>query len=135
MRNSADFVRDIITNSELSQITPSDNFVPYLVQKYLSGISPAHCNLVNSLLNGKLGSWRDQQEIYDLLKIILPKSKGVSYKYFGKASDKKEGKVDIDALAKSMELPRKEVMEMLRYFPDLEKALIDEKEKILKARK
>ena len=135
MRNSADFVRDIITNPEISPITPTDNFAPFLVQKYISGISPAHCNLINTVLNGKLGEWRDPQEIYNLLKILLPKNKEVSYRYFGKASDKKEYKVDIEALAESLELPKKEIIEMLNYFPELEKELIDEKEKILKARK
>jgi hypothetical protein len=135
MRNSSDFVRDIVTNPELSKISPSDHFVAYLVQKYISGISPAHCNLVNSVLNDKLWVWKDAQEIYDFLKILLPKSESVHFQYFGKPVEKTESRVDVDSLASILELPKREVLEMLKYFPELEKDLIDEKEKILKARK
>lgn len=134
MRNSADFVKDIITDPEVNAIIPSDKFSPYLVQRYISGVSPAHCNLLNTVLNSKLTTWRDEQEIYDFLKILIPKSKTVQYQYFGKTGEGFETKVDLDNLSKILEMPKKEIVEMLKCFPKLENNLIEDKEKILKVK-
>jgi hypothetical protein len=81
----------------------------------------------------KLNVWCDDQEVYDFLKCFIPKKKGCYFKYFGKSSDKKPSKIDMQALAASLEIPTREALDMLKYFPQLEKNLIEEKEKILKA--
>ena len=135
MRQSTDFARDIISSKELSDITPCDNFVPYLVQKYLSGASPQLCNLLNSVLNNRLLDWRDDQAIFDFLKCVLPKSKTDYFKYFGKPSDKKTTKVDVAAISDALEISKKELLEMIECFPELEETMVEQKEKILKAKK
>jgi hypothetical protein len=133
MKTSADFTRDILLNKTHCDIAEGDNFIPFLVQKYLSGVSPEHCSLINDILNMKLNVWCDDQEVYDFLKCFIPKKKGCYFKYFGKSSDKKPSKIDMQALAASLEIPTREALDMLKYFPQLEKNLIEEKEKILKA--
>jgi hypothetical protein len=135
MKNSSDFARDILVSKDHKDILACDQFVPFLIQKYISGASPEHCNLINSILNTRLSSWRDEQEIYDFLKCIIPKKGSAFFKYFGKSVDKKETKVDIAALSASLEISKKEVTEMLEYFPDLQDSLKEDNEKILKAKK
>lgn len=134
MKTSADFTRDILTNANHSDISEGDSFVPYLVQKYISGVSPEHCNLINSILNTKLCEWNSNQEIYDFLKCFIPKRKGCYYKYFGGGLEDKPLKVDVGSIAKSLEIPTSEVVTMLKYFPQLAKNLTEDKEKILKAK-
>jgi len=134
MKTSSDFTRDILLNKTHCDIAEGDNFIPFLVQKYLSGVSPEHCNLINDILNMKLSVWCDEQNVYDFLKCFIPKKKGCYFKYFGKSADKKPSKVDIDALALSLEISKRQVIDMLEYFPELEKNLIEDREKILKAK-
>ena len=101
MKNSSDFVRDIITNKIQKEINPCDNFIPFLVQKYISGISPEHCNLINGILNNRILLWKDSQEIYDFLKCIVPKSSKCYFKYFTSKSDKKESKLDLTEIVRN----------------------------------
>jgi hypothetical protein len=135
MKNSSDFTRDILKNKELEEISSSDQFIPYLVQKYISGVSPEYCVLINNVLNTKLLVWKDPQEIYNLLKILIPKKKYINYRYFGKPANKKESKVDEETICNNLEISRRELHIMLETFPELEKELIEQKEKILKSRK
>jgi hypothetical protein len=133
MKTSTDFTKDIITEKEYHKINQGDSFLPYLVQRYISGISPDHCHLINEILNTKLKNWRDNQEIYDFLKCIIPKSKTYSSKYFKTTQEKKEYKVDIKGISESLEISQKELRELLDYFPDLVKSMQENPETILKA--
>jgi hypothetical protein len=135
MKNSTDFTRDIITEKEYYKINQGDSFIPYLIQRYISGISPDHCHLINEILNTKLKNWRDNQEIYDFLKCIIPKSKTYSSKYFKTTQEKKECKVDIKGISESLEMSQKELLKLLDYFPDLIKTMQENPETILKSRK
>ena len=135
MKTSTDFTRDIITDKEFHKINQGDNFQPYLIQKYISAISPDHCNLINEILNDKLKNWKDDQEIYDFLKCIMPKSKECNIRYFKTTPEKKEYKVDLKGISESLEISVKELKEMLDYFPDLIKSMQESPETILKARK
>ena len=135
MKNPFDFVKDILTKPEFQDISPCDSFVPFLVQKGISGSSPECCNLVNNVLNTKLLEWRDNQQICDMLTILVPKKKGAGYKYYGKAAPKKEVKVDIEGISNALEISQRELKQMLEYFPELEESMVEDKEKVLKLRK
>lgn len=135
MKTPFDFVKDILTRPEFQDISPCDSFVPFLVQKGISGASPEYCNLINSVLNTKLQDWRDNQQILDLLTILIPKKKGAGYKYYGKAAAKKEQKVDVASISDALEISQRELKEMLEYFPELEDSMVEDKEKILKLKK
>jgi len=135
MKNSTDFTKDIITDKEFHKINQGDNFQPYLIQKYISAISPDHCILINEILNTKLKNWKDDQEIYDFLKCIMPKAKECNIRYFKTAPEKKEYKVDLKGISESLEISMKELKEMLDYFPDLIKTMQESPETILKSRK
>jgi hypothetical protein len=134
MKNSSDFARDILSTKNHKDISPCDHFIPYLVQKYISGASPEHCNLINTILNSRLQVWKDDQEIYDFLKCFIPKKKSSYFTYFGNKNKEKESKVDLDSLSSALEISKKEINDMIQYFPELEESFKEDKEKILKSR-
>ena len=134
MKNSSDFARDILSTKNHKDISPCDHFIPYLVQKYISGSSPEHCNLINTILNSRLSVWKDNQEIYDFLKCFIPKKKSSYFTYFGSKTKEKESKVDLDYISSALEISKKELNEMIQYFPELEESFKEDKEKILKSR-
>lgn len=138
MKIPTDFARDILKNKEHVQLTPTDKFVPFLIQKYLSGVSPEYCDFINDLLNHKLTNWKDEQEIYDFLKLIVPKKTNTFFKYYG-ASTPAENikKMDsvISYISNTMEISKREIYEIIKMFPELQKSLIEEDEKILKLKK
>ena len=134
MRNSSEFVKEILHNKERDFITPSDKFVPFLVRKYLSGVSPEHCMLTNMLFNPVCQDGLDEQELYDLMKMAVSKAPKASYQYFTKPPEKKGHGVDVEKLSRSLEISKQEINDMLEYFPDLIPALTEDREKILKSR-
>jgi hypothetical protein len=134
MKNSSDLARDILSSKNHKDLAPCDNFIPYLVQKYISGASPEHCNLINTILNGKLSLWRYEQEIYDFLKCFIPKKKSAYFTYFGKKKKEKETKVEIERISSALEISQKELQELLEMFPELEDSMVEDKEKILKSK-
>lgn len=137
MKNSTDFTREILKNKDIDNISPCDNFIPYLVQKYISGVSPEHCMLVNSILNHKLHNWKDEQEIYNFLKLIIPKKNSTYFRYFAPTKKVRETEIkgDLSNLAQTMEISIRELREMINYFPSLADKLVEDKEKILKLKK
>ncbi len=134
MRNSSEFVKEILHSKERDFITPSDKFVPFLVRKYLSGVSPEHCMLTNMLFNPTCQDGLDEQELYDLMQMAVSKSPKASYQYFAKPAEKKGHGVDVERLSRSLEIPKREINEMLEYFPDLIPPLSEDREKILQSR-
>jgi hypothetical protein len=134
MKNSSDFARDILSTKNHKDILPCDQFIPYLVQKYISGSSPEHCNLINTILNSRLSVWKDNQEIYDFLKCFIPKKKSSYFTYFGSKNKEKESKLDLDGISSALEISKKELNEMLKLFPELEESMKEDKEKLLKSR-
>lgn len=135
MRNSSELTKDILTNKEFNDLSPCDNFIPFLVQKYISGVHPVYCNLINEVINNKLSVWNDAQDIFDLLKCIIPKKTDCKYTYFGSKKNNKEFNIDLQSISNNLEISIKQLKEMMEYFPDLEKFFKEDKEKILKLKK
>jgi hypothetical protein len=138
MKIPTDFARDILKNKEYIELTPTDKFVPFLVQKYLSGVSPEYCDFINDLLNSRLTNWKNEQEIYNFLKLVVPKKSNVFFKYYGSPkSDDHAKKLDsvVTYLSNTWEISKREIYENLKSFPELEKLLVEENEKILKSKK
>lgn len=140
MKIPTDFARDILKNKDFVELSPTDKFVPFLVQKYLSGVSPEYCDFINDLLNPKLSTWKNEQEIYDFLKLIVPKKTNTFFKYYGSASHAENIKkldVSISYASKTLEISKREIYEIMQSFPEIQKLIIEqgENEKILKTRK
>lgn len=140
MKIPTDFARDILKNKEYIELSPTDKFVPFLVQKYISGVSPEYCDFINDLLNSKLLTWKNEQEIYDFLKLIVPKKSNTFFKYYGSTSNPDNiKKIDsvICYMSKTLEISKREIYENIKCFPELQKLIIEqeENEKILKTKK
>jgi hypothetical protein len=137
MKKTIDFTRDLLKSREFHKILPCDELIPYLLQKYISGVSPQYCDLINSLLNSKLSVWKDEQEILDFLTLIIPKKTNTYFKYFKTSPLKKEdmAKIDLDYLSDTLEMSKREIYEMIKNFPEIAEDLKEKSEKILKARK
>jgi hypothetical protein len=135
MKNPLDFAKDILNNKIQEDILPCDSFVPFLIQRYISGVSPVHCNLINSILNSKLPHWSDNQQVYNFLKCLIPK-KDIKYiPYIWKKREVIESNFDIATVSENLEMSQKDIQNLVDIFPELEESFKDDNEKILKARK
>lgn len=133
MKKSIDFARSIINDKIQEEINSCDEWSSFLIQRYISVVSPAHCNMINTILNGKLRNWEDSQEIYHFLKCVIPKNKVYNFDYIWKKKEAPvELKVDVENICKSLEISQKEFYDIAKNFPDILKDLEDSKEKILK---
>jgi CRISPR/Cas system-associated exonuclease Cas4 (RecB family) len=133
MKTVFDIIKDITVLKPKYQLLPSDDFVPYMVQRWLSMVHPSYCSLMNDIYNDKISAFMDEQQLYDFLKCIIPKKAANQIKYIkkSKAAEKSKHENVIEELANSLELSKKEVMEMLSICPEiLDEA--KEKERVLK---
>lgn len=137
MKKTIDFTRDILKKQEFYNLIQCDEFIPYLAQKYISGVSPQYCDFINSLLNNRLSVWKDEQEILDFLTLIIPKKSNVYFKYFKTSPLKKEdmAKIDLDYLSETLEISKRELYGMIKDFPEVAEELKEKSEKILKSKK
>jgi len=136
MKKPIDFARSILNNKTQEEILPCDDFLPFLIQRYISIASPAHCVLINDILNVKAKNWNDHQEIYNYLKCIIPKQ---NIRYFQYIWKKKEldniDDIDVSTIAESLEMSKREVIEYFKMFPELKEEYKNTHEKILKRNK
>lgn len=133
MKSIFDVLKDITHLKPTYQLTPSDEFAPYMVQRWLSFIHPTFCNLINSVYNDKINAFSDNQQLYDFLKCIIPKKTINKINYIKKAKNVEDSKHEgiIEELANSLELPKREVRTMISLFPEIALEL-KESDRILK---
>lgn len=109
-----DHLKDIVTLKKGN--LPLENYVPFLINRWLSFISPSSCIAVNESVNS-LGNI-DKTIHYKLLIGCFPKQKYMSkINYIKKVKAEKEEETDskISVLAKTLELSQKEIKEMLDF--------------------
>lgn len=94
-------------------ILPLDEYIPFLINRWLSFISPSACNAINESVNS-LGNI-DKSFHYKLLLKLYPKSKQIPYiKYVKKVKEEKTKEDDnIALLASNMEMSRREAKLLL----------------------
>lgn len=92
---------------------PLDEYIPYLINRWLSFVSPSACNAINESVNS-LGNM-DKQQHYKLLLKLYPKSKQIPFiKYVKKVKEEKSKEDDnIALLASNMEMSRRETKLLL----------------------
>lgn len=137
MNNSSDFAKDILSDKQLKTISIGDDFSSFLVQKYISNLSPQFCALVNSTTNGNIGQIANKQIIYDLLKILTPKKDVKFFPFFkkGKTEHQKLESVDFDKLSETLEMSKRELKDIFENFPDIREEFVEKRETILKTKK
>lgn len=127
MKTLFNILDDITYLKPKYELLPSDEFSPYMIQRYLSMISPEYNELINIAFNDKVIESLDRQMLYDFLKCLIPKKNCGRIKYIKRTDyDKKSEENEVcSQIAKSMELSKREVKMMLDIIPDLFKNMKD----------
>ena len=108
-----DYLKDIVTSKKGD--IPLEGYAPFLVNRWLSFLTPSSCLAINESVNS-LGNL-DKDIHYKLLVSCFPKQKYMSkINYIKKIKPEKEEKDEkIAILAKTMELSQKEIEQMLDF--------------------
>lgn len=105
-----DYIKDIVTKKKGD--LPLDGYIPFLVTRWLSFISPQACYALNGSVN-VLGNI-DKNYHYKMLVSLFPKMKYTPrIQYVKKIKETKSEKDSVEVLASNMELSTREVQQML----------------------
>lgn len=105
-----DYIKDITTYKKGN--LPLDEYIPFLINRWLSFISPQACAGINESVN-MLGNTSKEQH-YKLLLKLFPKTKVQFIKYVKKIKEEKNKEDDRLAIwASNMELSKRETKLLL----------------------
>jgi hypothetical protein len=105
-----DYIKDITTYKKGN--LPLDSYIPFLINRWLSFISPQICGAINESVNS-LGNIEKEQH-YKLLLKLYPKSKVPFIQYVKKVKEEKTEKDDrVSLLASNMEMSEREAKQLL----------------------
>jgi len=105
-----EYIKDITTYKKGN--LPLDDYIPYLINRWLSFITPQICGAINESTN-TLGNI-DKLQHYKLLLRLYPKSKVPFISYVKKVKEEKTKEDSkIDMLACNMEMSRRETKLLL----------------------
>ena len=111
MKNTFDIIDNIINKKEQYSISPDDDFVPYMIQRWISMISPEMAYVINETSNTHFAAMQDKQMWNDYFLTTIPKIGRKKIKYLKK--DKPKHSQDIKDLAQMMEISCRELCELL----------------------
>lgn len=105
-----EYIKDITTYKKGT--LPLDEYIPFLINRWLSFITPQICSAINESVNS-LGNI-DKQLHYKLLLKLYPKSKVPFISYVKKVKEEKTKEDErVDMLATNMEMSRREAKLLL----------------------
>lgn len=131
MKNTFELLDNILRDKKDYQLMPCDDFNSWLIQKYISFHSPNYAYLVNELSNRWFLTLDDQQK-FDLLKLILPKTGKTKIKWMAPKKEKKSSPTKLNEVANLLQISRRELQDMLEVCPDFLDEFADGEEKIFK---
>lgn len=104
-----DYLKDIIVTKRGD--LPLDQYVPFLVNRWLSFINPTVCELINSKINNKV-FLENKEAHYKALLTLWPQSKYCPRIYYIKKVKEKEQELDIKVkiLAQNLEISQREAL-------------------------
>lgn len=134
MKNLSDIISDLNYHKPNYKLQSNDAFNAYMINRWLSMISPSYCNLINETYNRLYNAFDNNQQRYDFLKTILPKKFVKFPKYIKKTEKVKESKNSdlIDQIAKTHEISKREVEEIIKNMDvkELKKEYLDDSLKV-----
>ena len=105
-----EYIKDITTYKKGN--LPLDEYIPFLINRWLSFISSSTCCAINESVNS-LGNI-DKLQHYKLLLKLYPKSKQPYIKYVKRVKEEKSKENEkIDMLASNMKMSRREAKLLL----------------------
>jgi hypothetical protein len=117
-----DYLNNILYDKEKELLEENNEFVPFLIQRWLSMHSPEVAYIVNETTNRYWAAMGDKQDWYNMLMTQLPRVKFKKLQYIKKPKEtnNKDDEL-IKRLADNMEISQREVRLLL------EKESIDKK--------
>jgi hypothetical protein len=117
-----DYLNNILYDKEKELLEENNEFVPFLIQRWLSMHSPEVAYIVNETTNRYWAAMGDKQDWYNMLMTQLPRVKFKKLQYIKKPKEtnNKDDEL-IKRLADNMEISQREVRLLL------EKQSIDKK--------
>lgn len=134
MKNVFQIVDDIVFKAPAPyKLGASDEFNPYMVQRWISMESPESCDMVNLLYNRRQTGFADNQMVHDYLRLVLPKRSRhkISYLKKEKITEKSKNDAAITLAASVLEISKKEVMELVKLRPDMLESYAEDKSKVM----
>jgi hypothetical protein len=117
-----DYLNNILYDKEKELLEENNEFVPFLIQRWLSMHSPEVAYIVNETTNRYWAAMGDKQDWYNMLMTQLPRVKFKKLQYIKKPKETNNKDDDlIKRLADNMEISQREVRLLL------EKQSIDKK--------
>jgi len=118
MLNIFDILNDIIVTKKgnlLDNVEDEDQFLPYIVCRWLSMYSPEYAQIINETTNKHYNVFDTKKEWYNYLIKILPKGSPGRIHYIKKEKRKDINNFDdiVKFLAKRFEISRREVEQYL----------------------
>lgn len=104
-----DYIKDITTYKKGN--LPLSEYIPFLINRWLSFISPQACKSINESVN-VLGNI-DKSYHYKLLLKLYPKSKVPFISYVKKIKEEKKENDKMSLLAFNMEMSHREIKQLL----------------------
>ena len=118
MVNIFTILNDIIVTKKgnlLDNVEDEDQFIPFIVCRWLSMYSPEYARIINETVNKHYNIFETKKEWYDYLIKILPKGSPGRIHYIKKEKRKNVNNFDdiVKFLAKRFEISRREVEQYL----------------------
>jgi len=107
-----DYIKDILVDKKGN--LPLDNYVPFLINRFLSFINPEVSEFINQANTKVL--LEDKLQHYKLLLLLFPKLNRVPFIKYVKKVKEKETEEDnrVKVLAQNMEISEKEALWLIR---------------------
>lgn len=116
MKTIFDYIGNITNSKKLEELDASSSFSAFMLQRWLSMISPEICYFLNEKLNGLRIT--DKQVMYDYMVLVFPKIGNKKIKYLKKSSTVDDS--DIEAAAKRLQISKREFLEYKKIYPEFE---------------
>ena len=118
MLNIFEILNDILVTKKgnlLDNVEDEDQFLPYIICRWLSMYSPEYAQIINETTNKHYNVFDTKREWYDYLIKILPKGSPGRIHYIKKEKRKDINNFDeiVKFLAKRFEISRREVEQYL----------------------
>lgn len=103
---------------DTSNINESEEFVPYMVQRWSSMYSPEIANLINETSNRHWSTLSDKKDWFSYLHGVIPPCKFRRVSYIKKKKEEKtaSNKINITKVASNLEISSREVSGYIEQF-------------------
>lgn len=119
MKTIFEFLNNITYDKEKIELRDGDDFSPYMIQRWLSMVSPEVAFILNETFNTYHKGLPDKQAWNDALIAIIPRMNKGRIKYLKK--DKKNHSEDVKDLARRLEISQREAKQMVEISSDINK--------------